>query len=571
MRRLIVRRNLGYSSDDIKKEIQLLTSEEVGLERRRKAARVLMRLASSCDQHAVIIAAGGIAAFTHALSDNDLEICGEAIDALRELANNWSHHRLIAEAGGFRSLIHLLQHQRTRIRLRAASALLEPARNEQNHVLIAEAGGLRSLLHVLQHQRTRRRPHAASGLLGPARNEQNHVFMAEVRGIPIVCFLNDSNDSNDSDGSNSELRKSAAHLLTELACHPENRRVISQAIPTFINMLRHNNAVEREQAKDALVNLSLKNYGDEPKPNMLVGEIVSSLSDLLHHDGNTDVRRRVARILFKISKGCGPITEEHSISSLLPLLQDRQDSVRQYMASFLGNFLGNYENINLLQETVTALTASLQDQNPKVCEYATDALRKLDGSKPENREIIKEAVLALLAVLDHADPKRRKQAANVLRGLAQHSVSRTVIGEAGGMTPLIRLLDDPDAQVCTEAAYALYCLGRDERNLAAITAARGIGPFVAFLADADEEMNLRESETIRQLLPFLAHEETEVRQQATCALERLGQHDTLRGSTEREGDIQAPRNLLDDQDARLRQRTEDASSELESDCLGLRR
>lgn len=127
--------------------------------------------------------------------------------------------------------------------------------------------------------------------------------------------------------------------------------------------------------------------------------------------------------------------------------------------------------------------AKLSHRNAKTRQQAAGALRKLSNNVT-NRDTIREAggIAPLIALLQ--DSNIRRFAGSALQSLADNATNQDVIRDAQGIAPLIALLKDPYAIVRQHAAGVLRNLAHDNvTNRDAIREAQGIAPLISLLKD----------------------------------------------------------------------------------------
>ncbi|MBK8905418.1 MAG: HEAT repeat domain-containing protein [Anaerolineaceae bacterium] len=265
-------------------------------------------------------------------------------------------------------------------------------------------------------------------------------------------------------------------------------------------------------------------------------------------------RRVNNKIIFLITS-LGDVGSERVTSTLIPLLQDKDNNVRRRAVIALGQIGG--------ETAVAALQAALQHEDSHVRWRAVDALGQIGG----------EAVVAALqAALQHEDSHVRGRVVLALRQIGGETAFTTLkaalqdddsdvrsravlaLGQIGGETAFAALqaaVQDKDSDVRSSAVDALGQIG-GETAVAALKAA---------LQDEDNDVRRRTVDALGQiggetavvaLQAALQDKDSDVRSSAVDALGQIG------GETA----VAALKAALQDEDNDVRRRTVDALGQI---------
>lgn len=139
---------------------------------------------------------------------------------------------------------------------------------------------------------------------------------------------------------------------------------------------------------------------------------------------------------------------------------------------------------------------------PGAQEAAAHVLGKLASSSPRNRTAIVQAggIEALVRLLDEGDSVAQGSAASALGNLAWEAGHKAAIADAGGIGPLVQLVDGAGGGTAAAALCNLAC--QDGANSARIVEAGGIPALVKLLTDGAPAARTRAAGALENL----AHE-----------------------------------------------------------------
>ena len=420
----------------------------------------------------------------------DLLASGKAQEAtahaLGRLAfENLENQREIVRLGGIAKLLPPLSGVNAEAQVQAAAAIAalaggERIKSRQN--AIAKAGGIRAVLALIH---SRYRTVQCSGLHALAQlatnNQANQDAIAQLDGMPPLVAIVSSGSSPP------ETQTQAARALAELVKHnTTNQTTIADlgAISMLVSLLRSTNssAVEAEVAGAlwALAESHIANQGaivSSGAGGVLVKLLGSRSDNAANMAGNAlaalgldnqDAQREIAMLLVGMLTTAARVsTQERAAAALWRLV--RQNPFDQHSIAAAG---GAQPLVRLLREgppggrsfALWSLSLCIDDSNRSV---VVDA----GGIKP------------LVEGLNSAEHSVREQAASALNKLACKQTVKT-IAAAGAIAPMITLLDGTDSDwVRQHAAGALSAIAMFPSYRVAIERAGGISPLVALLND----------------------------------------------------------------------------------------
>ncbi|GLC57930.1 hypothetical protein PLESTB_001290900 [Pleodorina starrii] len=447
--------------------VKLLDSSDTGIQ--EQAARALASLAENDANRRVAIAkAGGIPPLVKLLDSSDTGLQQQAAGALAKLAVNDANQAAIANTGGIPPLVKLLDSSDTGLQQQAAGALAKLAVNDANRVAIAEAGGIPPLVKLLDSSDTGLQTQAAGALAKLAENDANQAAIANTGGIPPLVKLLDSSDTG--------LQTQAARALAKLAENDANQDSIAQAagIPPLVKRVRGSSDIGVQKwAAWALANLAVNDANQVAIAN--AGGIPPLVK--LLNSSDTGVQEQAARALANLSvndANQAAIVQADGISPLLKLVLDSSDTgVQEQAARALAKLAANDANQAFIVSDIRPLVGLLNrpDSRTDLHMIAAGSLATFANINIANRAAIANAggIPPLVRLLDSWNTDVQEQAARALAALAdKYEASMVLIAKAGGIPPLVKLLDSSNTGVQQWAARALANLSENDANRVAI-------------------------------------------------------------------------------------------------------
>ena len=390
----------------------------------------------------------------------------------------------IAKAGGAEQLVRLLREGSAGAKKYSLWSLSlsidksmqgEPPRSIQT--IVMETGGVTPLVTSLCSDNRTVTMQAAAALARLALDNKNaQVEIARSGGIsPLVTLL----DRFESEGT----QEHAAAALAELALIPLTKRAIDQAggISPLVSLLLYDGAMtSKKYAAAALARLSI-----EGNQNLTDAQLQAAAK-----------KEKALRTAGQLGPSkAQQIAEAGAISPLVSLLSGGRGADAQEAAAFalwaLAGDSGNRLNITE-SGGICPLVLLLGCDNPKAREHAEAALVRL-SIEIANREIIIKQLVSMLS--DSGSEAAQEQAAAALANLARDSTdNRTSIVDAGGIVPLLALLESNSQKAKENAASALTQLCATRANQDAIAEAGGIQLLVGVLASSSS--NVKETSAV---------------------------------------------------------------------------
>jgi vacuolar protein 8 len=318
---------------------------------------------------------------------------------------------------------------------------------------------------------------AAAALARLALNNKNaQVEIAKSGGIaPLITLC----DRFESEGT----QEHAAAALAELALIPLTKRAIDQAggISPLVSLLLYDGALtSKKHAAAALARLSIE------------GNANASQSQLEEKAKADKVLRQAGKLGASKAQ---QIAEAGAIVPLVSLLSGGRGADAQEAAAYaVWALAGDSDNRLAITESggIGPLVLLLGCDNPKAREHAEAALVRL-SIEIANREIIIKQLVYMLS--DSSSEAAQEQAAAALANLARDSTdNRTSIVDAGGIVPLLALLESTSQKAMENAASALTQLCATRANQDAIAEAGGIQLLVNVLTKSSS--NVKETSAI---------------------------------------------------------------------------
>ena len=212
------------------------------------------------------------------------------------------------------------------------------------------------------------------------------------------------------------------------------------------------------------------------------GSAIELLVEQITNDSSSDIKAEAAGALWSISGGLhetqSAIAKQGAIQPLVTLLGDADMRTRRKAAGALTSLaIGNHANQDAISQAkgIPPLVDLLSSQyKSSVQMFAAGCLAELARNHPKNQAAIAKAgcIAPLVDLLKADDPPEsaaeeavaeeaggasaKEEAAGAMWTLsASNTMNQNAIAEAGGIAPLVMLLDSPSPRAQEKAAGAL--------------------------------------------------------------------------------------------------------------------
>ena len=415
------------------------------------AAAALGKLAhANATIQIMIMNAGGITPLLALLNGLDVSAQVQASAALAEMCcDNMEVQAAVAKAGGIGPLLALLASRSGAAQASSMAAIAQLAHaNRDNQDAIARMGGLKPLVALLGHEEPNVQAHAALALMEITRaNKSNQDAVVKSAGISQLATLMKQSQ-------HAAVKAEVAGAFWSLSEDPGIKADIAHesTIQPLVLLLGNGDDRGYNHAARALASLGLDNEGNQV-------QITEKLLELL-----------------------GTGTEEaqsRAVSSLQALVADNpsaHDTIAQ---------AGNPE----------ALVDLLKGSNPDAKNFALWSLSLSISVENQERVASADGIKPLIDLLSDERMLIREQAAAAIGKLAfDNSDTRTKITQAGGVKPLMALLD-PNQQsemVLKNASMSLSELAGEVEARDEVVAEGGVRSLVQSLSGDGETDALRQ-------------------------------------------------------------------------------
>lgn len=299
--------------------------------------------------------------------------------------------------------------------------------------------------------------------------------------------------------SSMRAREFSAAALADLALLPVNHETIIAlgALAPLVRLLRHGSHAGRQHASAALARLG--DDHDETASAIAVIGAIAPLVSLLGGEFSEGAQEEGAHALYALANNEANrqfITQAGGIVPLVELLGSRNSRAREHAEGALVRLSIDPANrIAIIRKLVSML---LEDAGQ---EQAAAALGNLAKDSADNRESIVAAggVAPLLSLLESHSLKSKENAAEAIKALAYRSRRiQGAIATAGGIPLIANVLVVSTSNVkemmansvlCSLAAQAVETLTEDNRgNQDAMSEAGGVTPLYTMLTSASASM-----------------------------------------------------------------------------------
>ena len=451
------------------------------------AACVLAHLSNDSEDNVEAIAsASGIRPLISLLSAESLEAQAQAASVLADMSRNSKRSKAtIISEGGIALYVGIISRQNSKQGLSAAAeaagALQSLTAGEpETQKVVTEAGAIKPLVALLSEEHDTARKKAAGAIASLSEGSQeNQDAVESFSGVSKLVTLI-------APGVNDEVRAEAASALAVLTRNNKtNQDKITAAggIAPLVAMLQEDEIIERAKEKAALAvwSLATKHY-----ENQMAVATAGGIDALV------------------IVLGVGTARAQENAASALSALA-----------------LDNSQNELVIAKLIVELLGSA---DKKASAKAARAISSLARSNPSNQKSIAMAggIELLVKLLNPEDggvggagllggaAKEALELARVQKELASaiwsltlnNPANRIAIADAGGIPPLILLLDG-HSDVHRYVAGALWSLAdKQQTNQMSIAQSGGIAPLVTLLKNGSK--STREKETAAGALHALA-------------------------------------------------------------------
>jgi HEAT repeat protein len=372
---------------------------------------------ADCEETKTLMASGGaILLLVTILQTGEAEHQALAAYALGRLASDHDGNNVaIVESGGIAHLVNLLRADTDMQKNYAAFALesLATDDHEDNCIAIADEGAIPPLVNLLRIGVGQGKSHAASALGWLASNTQNCSTIAKEGVIPDLVSMIES-------GSDDQGRRAIVALFF-LSGNAANSELMIEggAIPPLVKSIASG---KEDQVEHALVALEhLASYTTQNGKAIVDGGAIDPLKELLR-SGDQVEKGAAAHTLGLVGK----VSVETRLT------------------------IADAEVMELLANLLLTTTGEQKDQAMSAICYLTD-----EGNG-DLSSITKEAIVPeLVEILWQKGAEHQFFAATVLGRFAEDASFRTLIGNEGAISPLVKLLRTGNAANKEKAAIAL--------------------------------------------------------------------------------------------------------------------
>lgn len=433
-----------------------------------------------------------------------------ACSALATLAQGSNDNQItISKAGGIPPLVELIKSNRVASHENATRALSMLAMDDGNKAQIAETGGVEPLVGLLSTGNELTKQHAAKALESLAHEcTENQVTLANCKASePLIKLL-----ASDSDAT----ADSALAAVLCLAEHAPSQKLV---IRRLVEVLHGKSTSAQLKAAQALASLSSRNVNHRQVivKSGAIEPLVGLMGNGSRSDKNTPPERAAA-VLSDLARLVETKTDLARAGGILPLvtmLSSGCEDARKNAACALFHLSMNADNKTAIASSggIQRLVSVLAAGNVEAVRHAAGTLWQL-ASSSDNKNAIAAAngIPPLVAVLllsdekssEEADehlsaptPRRsgavmlnenmvalaKETAAAVLSELARSQSSfRVEIAKAGGIAPLIELMNSEAQGAQKQATCAIWGLTMESKYRVKVGSAPGaVGRLVELL------------------------------------------------------------------------------------------
>lgn len=289
-----------------------------------------------------------------------------------------------------------------------------------------------------------------------------------------------------------EVRERSAAALRSLAVQSSDHanKIAKAGLQPLISLIGGGSTLAQVHAAAVLSEVTLKNHEKQLEVASKGG--IPALVTVLRSGGNS-AQEQAAAALASISRAEAnqpPIIKAGAVAPLVGLLRVAQGSAQVYACQALGNLACYPAGQAQIAKANGVRSLLMLLGMGKAQEHAARALGKLAHEALEiQRDICRSGgITLLLALLSGINSDAQIQASAAISELAQGAGGKNrrktqdAIAKAGGIGPLLQLVESRYQDVCAAAVHALACVARSNRtNQDTIASYGGIKPLTELL------------------------------------------------------------------------------------------
>ena len=371
----------------------------------------------------------------------------------------------VARLDGIPKLVALLNVVSAEAQARAAQAIAALASGNQRHEkdMISKAGGIRPLLALIESRYTHTQRSAINAVAMIAMgNRENQDDIAAMGGILPLVSITQAGAAYPPD-----VQAQTVLALAQIARDNfENQTSIAQigALPSLVNLIRHSNS------------------------SLVEAEVAGAMWSLSDNHPNNKVAMKQA--------GAIPV--------LMPQIGSQSERAQENAANAIASL--TFENEDNQAEATALLVGLLEDPNTGTVGRAAELLWRMVDDNPNSKVVIaKSGGASPLVRLLHSKQMRAKAYALWSLSLSIDEASQKTVADAGGIKPLVYMLNASNKQVNEQAACAIQRLSHANRDTQQAIADQGaIEPLIALLDKDDDGEPDRSQEYAAAALSDLA-------------------------------------------------------------------
>ena len=451
----------------------------------------------------------------------------------RLVHENPTDQAVVARSGPTSDLISLLKNGTEEAHAYALWSL-SLCITEGNQKTVLEDEGVDPLVSCLSSTKSITRQQAAAALARLAlRNTKAQEAIAAKGGIkPLIAIIKSIHGdepfvSLTIPGIVKEqaitAKEHAAAALAQLACVAKNRDSIvdGEGIDPLVMLLNSTDPMTQKFAAAALARLATAIGDKDPFAKVNARTIakagaIPSLVTLLEGLSGDAAQEESAGALFALADDDGnrtSITEAGGIGPLVMMLGSKNLQARRHAEAALVRLSIEAANrVIIIEKLVGMLKVKSVDKADNRQEQAAAALANLASDSAENRNSIVDAggIEPLLALLESPSSKAKENSVKAIAKLAYKSKDiQTAIQKAGGVPLIANVLLSCSANVkemmqaatlCALAANAVSQLSEGNKEIAlALAEAGAVQPLVLMLGSSSVELQSEAAGAIAQL------------------------------------------------------------------------
>ena len=388
----------------------------------------------------------------------------------------------VAEEGGIAPLLALLQDSAQESWENPAHALWHLAADEDNKNIIPKAGGIAPLVKLLTAGNAITKQHAAAALESLARSHnENGIALFKAGAIePLVNLL----------GSDlTDTQNFAVGALLHIGAHDEESRIAT--IRRLVGVLDVRNAAAQVKAAEALATFAARSAENRRVITSSNGidPLVRLLGDGMRVQSKTPQERAAAVLsdLARLSENKLSIVAAGGVPPLVMMLSSESVLAQRHAAATLSHLSASIKNKEAIANAggIAPLVSLVSYGSMEAIKHSAFALWNLAMVADYKIAMCAAGVIPpLVGVLKFDNDESREYAAGVLSAIARtQGGNKKAIVEAGGIEPLVELLQDSSLQAQRHAACALWGLAEGKEGVydKDIVDAGAVQPLIAML------------------------------------------------------------------------------------------